>query len=298
MSGWKDGVTNAYRLATWPWRKAFLQRMTRAQAVPIAIVYYHRVADEKSTPWTISRSAFRQQIDWLQAHFDLISLDETQHRIAQGNSRPAVSITFDDGYADNGSGAIPLLIERGIPVTYFVTTHQTVHNKPFPHDLSRHLPLPSNSIESIRAMANAGVEIGSHTRSHLNLGECANPETLFDEVIAATREMESMIDRPIRYFSFPFGKRSNLNPAAFQLLADHGFSAACSAYGGYNAIHGDSFHLHRMPGDPQLSRFKNALTFDPNQLRVQRYDWQSRLQPRQSDLDRSESASCLVESDV
>jgi peptidoglycan/xylan/chitin deacetylase (PgdA/CDA1 family) len=298
MSGWKDGIRNAYRYATWPWRHAYLNRMVRAQTVPIAIVFYHRVADEHPNPWTITSSVFQQQIDWLQAHYDLISLDEVQRRIASGNARPSVSITFDGGYADNCNRAIPLLVERGIPVTYFVTTHHTVHNKPFPHDVSRQLPLPSNSIESLRALVNAGVEIGSHTRSHLNLAGCTDTVTLFNELIAATLEMESMIDRPIRYFAFPFGQKNDLNPAAFQLLAEHGFSAVCSAYGGYNAIHGDRFHLQRIHGDPNLSRFKNWLTFDPRVLQVERYDWESRLPVPPSKQDPIASPTGLVESDV
>ena len=207
----------------------------------------------------------------------MISLDEAQRRIKVGNSKPAIAITFDDGYAENCSFAIPLMLERRIPITYFVTTYHTTHSKPFPHDVERQQHLPPNSIESLKALVNAGVEIGAHTRNHLDLGACSDPDVIYDEVIAATREMESMLDFSIRYFAFPFGQKQHLNPLVFQLLKDHGFSGVCSAYGGLNEIKGDSFHLQRIHGDPNFIRMKNWLSMDPRCFNVERYNWKSQL---------------------
>ena len=274
MSVWKDFLIKTYRLATLPWRQASLARMTHDGTVPVQILFYHRVADEHPNPWTIGCSDFRKQIDWMQENFDLISLQEAQRRIRSGNKRPALAITFDDGYSENSSFALPLLIERNIPVTYFVTTYHTTHDKPFPHDVKRDQPLAPNSIESIRALANAGVEIGGHTRTHIDLGKGWSSEKLYDEVIGATREMESMIGTSIHFFAFPFGQKENLDPRVFRLLRDHGFSGVCSAYGGVNEIGGDAFHLQRLHGDPDFERIKNWLTGDPRLRHVVRYQWQ------------------------
>ncbi len=277
MNLWKNSLLDAYRYTTWPWRAAFIRQMKQSRSIPLAVLFYHRVANDFPNPWTISETGFLQQIDWLQKNFELISLAEVQRRIRDGNSRPAVSITFDDGYSDNCSFALPLLVERGIPVTYFVTTHYTTHQKPFPHDVARNVPLPANSIESLRAMVHAGVVIGGHTRTHGNLGLLTDAAEIHDEVIAATREMESMLDTPIQYFAFPFGQMQNLNPQVFKLLADQGFSGVCSAYGGFNAVNGDSFHLQRIHGDPNFARLRNWLAFDPRMVRVKKYNWQQAL---------------------
>ena len=243
--------------------------------MPVFVLFYHRVADDSPNPWTISTKGFIKQIDWLSANFDLISLREAQSRMVDGNDRPAVAITFDDGYSENCSFALPLLIERNIPTTYFVTTYHTTHNRPFPHDVQRNEPLPPNSIESLRALANAGVEIGGHTRTHVDLGSGLDNEFIFDEVIAATREMESMLDCTIDYFAFPFGQRENLDPRVFWLLKENRFRGVCSAYGGLNEIGKSPFHIQRIHGDPNLERLKNWLTLDPRVFRVKEYDWQA-----------------------
>ena len=87
-------------------------------------------------PWTIGCDDFQRQIDWLQDHFEIVDLQECQRRIRSGfNKRPTVAITFDDGYSDNCDFALPMLIERRIPVTYFVTTKHTLHQQAFEHDL-------------------------------------------------------------------------------------------------------------------------------------------------------------------
>ena len=88
---------------------------------PAMVVFYHRVAEDRATPWTMLPEEFKRQIDWLEENYELVSLDETQRRIAtRVNRRPSVSITFDDGYAAYYEHALPLLIRRGIPCTYFV----------------------------------------------------------------------------------------------------------------------------------------------------------------------------------
>lgn len=277
MSFWKSCLIGAYRHATWPWRSSVLAQLKRQSKVPISILFYHRVANDHPNPWTISEGDFEAQIDWLSNNFNLISLSEAQNRIKNGNSEPSVVITFDDGYAENSSFALPLLIERSIPFTYFVTTYHTTHNRPFPHDVERGVQLAPNSIESLRALVNAGVDIGAHTRNHVDLGIELSDETIFDEVIAATRELESMIDYSIQYFAFPYGQKCNLDPRVFQLLSDHGFSGVCSAYGGFNDVGNDCFHLQRIHADPNLERIKNWLTLDPRIFKTTKYDWQSEL---------------------
>ncbi len=252
--------------------------MVQSGQIPCAILFYHRVDDQETNSWTISRKDFAKQINWFEKNFDLVDLSECQRRIRSGNNkRPTLAITFDDGYADNCAYALPMLIRKKIPVTYFVTTHHITTGSPFAHDLEQGTPLPTNSVESLRALSRAGVEIGGHTRHHPDLGKMTDESKLFDEVISATKEMEALIGQPIRYFAFPFGQRKNLNPTVFRLLRDHGFAGACSAYGGLNHIGDDDFHLQRLHGDPVFARVKNWLTYDPRIMNQERYDYKSAL---------------------
>lgn len=258
--------------------------MIKNGTVPISVVFYHRVDNDHFNGWTISQSRFREQIDWYQENFDLVSLRECQSRIESGfNDRPTLSITFDDGYADNCEFAIPMLLERKIPFTYFVTTQHTIRQEAFPHDIAEGTPLYTNSTEALKALAAAGIEIGAHTRTHADLGKLQEPAVIFDEVINATRELEAVIGRKIHYFAFPFGQRENLNPEVFQLCKEHGFEGVCSAYGGVNFVNDDSFHLQRIHGDPKIARMKNWLTLDPRVLMTPRYDYLSKLPEQTTD---------------
>ena len=145
--------------------------------------------------------------NWFQENFDIVDLQELQRRIVSGfNDRPTLSITFDDGYAENCEFAMPMLVERRIPVTYFVTTFHTTEQQPFAHDVERETPLAANTIESLRALDLAGVEIAGHSRNHLDLGKISCEKTLVDEVLTASQEMEDLIGRKLRYFAFPFGQ--------------------------------------------------------------------------------------------
>ncbi len=141
-------------------RWVLTMRLRQQRRAPVVVLFYHRVADDHPNGWTIGSGAFQRQVRWLSARFDMVSLDEAQRRLRQGNRRPAACITFDDGYADNCQHAIPWLLKQRIPVTYFVSNEYVFTGKPFPHDTKRGAPLPPNSIEQLRAMSRAGVEIG------------------------------------------------------------------------------------------------------------------------------------------
>ena len=188
MSNWKNNFIDAYRLATIPYRALQMNRRRKAGKVPVLSLFYHRVADNDENPWSMSCDEFQRQIDWLEENFQIVDLEECQRRINSGfNESPTISITFDDGYAENCDFALPMLIERRIPVTYFVANHFIVNQEPFPHDVLAGAPLPVNSIEVLRALDLSGVEIGAHTRSHVDLGKISDPDVLFDEVITASR---------------------------------------------------------------------------------------------------------------
>lgn len=259
---------DAYRRATTPVRSLMLGRYRAQNQVPISVLYYHRVADWQPTPWTISKSDFLQHLDWLQENFQMISLDETIHRLINGNHEPAVAITFDDGYADNMDFAIPELVRREIPLTYYVSTHQVVNQQAFEHDEPYPSRLYPNSVRDLKKLVAWGIDIGAHTCHHVDLARIADPHQLRAELKGCRRQLINLLGCEVNHFAFPFGQRRNISEQATRLAREAGFTSVSGAYGGYNFVGQDPFFIQRFHGDPELARIQNWLTLDPRFLNV------------------------------
>jgi peptidoglycan/xylan/chitin deacetylase (PgdA/CDA1 family) len=275
MPIWKQLLLSLYYDATWPVRTCHRWLWGLRGRLPAIVLYWHRIADDGATPWTTSNAQFVRQIQWLRRRFLLVSLGEAQRRIRRGENRePCVSITFDDGYADNCEQAIPFLIEKQVPCTYFVTARNVLEGEPFPADVALGQNLPPNTPEQLWAMMGAGVEIGVHAYTHCDLGPIDDPLTLYHEVVAARDELQKILGKPLHYFAFPFGQYANLNPTAFTLAKKAGYAGVCSAYGGFNFPGDDAFHLQRISADRSMIHMKNWVTMDPRKLRTRRFEYE------------------------
>lgn len=250
-----------------PYRRARLDRMCEKGDAPVLVPFYHRVADSRPNDWTISTEQFQLHVDHCREHFDLIDLAEVQRRIRTSDSpRPAVSFTFDDGYAENSEFALPLLIENRVPCTYFVATAHIRQQHPFPHDTRAGIPLPVNTLGQLREASEAGIEIGLHTRNHVDFSLINDPLTVRREIVEAKDELEQMIGCPVRYFAFPYGLPQQLTPPAIDAVVEAGLLGFCSAFGGYNLVGRDEFHIRRFHGDRQFARLRNWLSFDSSKV--------------------------------
>jgi len=258
-----------YRQMTTRSRSQLLEQLRQECHLPVAILFYHRVArTHYDNPWSISEDNFKQHLDWLQENFDLVSLSEAQRRIRQpSNARMAVSITFDDGYAENAEYAIPELASRHIPTAYFVSTDFVATGQPFPHDVQLGRPLPPNSRAQLEEFVRLGIEIGSHTRSHANLGLIINHEQLRFEIEGSIQTLNDWLGIRCSYFAFPYGLPQNMTQAAIDLLRELGIQGFCSGYGALNWPGNAAYHLRRFHADPGMERLKNWLTLDARKLR-------------------------------
>jgi len=90
------------------------------QGSPVLVLMYHRVSDvydNENKYLTVSLSDFEQQLYYYKKHFEILRLNQDWN-----NKKPAVVLTFDDGYADNLYNALPLLEKYNIPATVFICT--------------------------------------------------------------------------------------------------------------------------------------------------------------------------------
>lgn len=270
MSTLRRVITDSRRVLSTPLRALQMRQLCARGMAPISVLFYHRVADTHPNDWTISCDLFESQMDWMKQRFDMIDMQEVQRRIRQRDShRPAVHITFDDGYAENCRFALPFLIRNRIPCTYFVTYQNVVCGEPFPHDQEAGVPLPVNSFDELRACSNSCIEIGFHTRTHPDCGELRTTDDFHREIVSGAEDFRRELDMPVRYFAFPYGLPHNIPIAGIQAVYAAGFDGFCSAYGAYNLPGKDSFHIRRIHGDSEMSRLKNWLTYDTRKLRMQ-----------------------------
>lgn len=86
---------------------------------------YHRVMPEPDPlrPWEIDKHQFRQHMEWISGVFNVIPLSEAVEHLKNDTlKRRSLAITFDDGYLDNFSEALPILKEFGFHATFFCTS--------------------------------------------------------------------------------------------------------------------------------------------------------------------------------
>lgn len=257
-----------YRQMTSRDRRHLLEQLRSEVQLPVAILFYHRVAQANcDNPWSIHVDNFKRQMDWLQTNFELVTLAEAQRRIRQSeNDRIAVSITFDDGYAENAEHAVPEMVARNIPLTYFVSTDFVELRRPFPHDVQLGKPLPANDVSQLQEFARLGIEIGSHTRSHANVGAIVAEDELHEEIEGSILRINQWLDIRCKYFAFPYGLPRNMSQSAVDLLSSLGIEGFCSGYGALNWPGNAGFHLRRFHADPGIERLKNWLTLDSRKL--------------------------------
>ncbi len=84
------------------------------------ILCYHRVAEGVDDPFQlcVSPANFAAHLDEIARHGEPSSFAE----LPLPSRRPRVVVTFDDGYVDNLTNALPIAEAKGIPITVFVTS--------------------------------------------------------------------------------------------------------------------------------------------------------------------------------
>lgn len=201
-----------------------------------AIFIFHDVSEPRSghfrPEYSTPPHVFREQIEFLARHFELVSLSAITRPDQASGERPRAAITFDDGFRGVRSEALPLLESRGIPFAVFVSRmaieRDALFNGPY-HQLveggrSRIFLDP----EDVVALSRAGVTIGSHSATHRNLARCSTSE-LEEEIAGNKHYLERLLGVPVRDFAFPIGSPQHRSERALQACFGAGHERAYSS---------------------------------------------------------------------
>ena len=171
-----------------------------------AILTYHSI-DESGSPISISEAVFRSQIAWLaRSPLRVVSLEALMR---MSPDQDAVALTFDDAFVSFGDIAAPLLAEHELPSTLFVVTDAAGGTNRWSGRVDRGIPeLPLLSWGSLGRLAQQGVEIGAHTRTHADLARVSASQ-LQDEVIGSSDRIAVETGRAPTTFAYPYGSVSD-----------------------------------------------------------------------------------------
>ena len=208
----------------------------------VPIICYHSVTSDADRverdphKQHIPLSLFLSHLDYLQEHHNVISL--SQYVDARRNNRRlpdrSVVLTFDDGFEDFYTVAAPHLCQRRLPATVFIITERAY---------GRLIPKGESFLnwDQIRELAAAGIEIGSHTCSHVPLSELSLEEAT-KELSASRAFLESNVGCSPIPLSYPFGQTSESISRLAQAL---GFTCAIATDSGPNSEEASIFRLGR-----------------------------------------------------
>lgn len=95
------------------------------QRARLSILIFHRVLSKIDLlcPDEPDVSRFDEIMGWVDKWFQVLPLDRAVRQLRAGTlPARAAAITFDDGYADNATNALPILKRHGMRATFFVAT--------------------------------------------------------------------------------------------------------------------------------------------------------------------------------
>jgi peptidoglycan/xylan/chitin deacetylase (PgdA/CDA1 family) len=192
-------------------------------ATPILMYHAFGTEGEPASRYVVPIGRFERQMTWLRwMGYRVISLEELVQSRRELPPARSVVITMDDGYADNYTLALPVLHRQSIPATIFVVS-QIVGGR---NNWSRGDELEGRPLVSwtdLRALRDAGVGIGAHTRTHPLLPRLGRREAE-SEIVGSRADLERALETPVTMFAYPYGE---FDETAQALVERNGFLAGC-----------------------------------------------------------------------
>jgi len=165
------------------------------------VLTYHSIGEDRP-PLGISPQRLEAQLDLLeQAGFRPVSLPALVTSLEQGRvlPEPSFCMTFDDGYRDFETHALPILARRRIPATLFVTASADRAA------LAGGVGHPLVDLEALPGLPDRGVTVGAHSISHVDLTR-VDDATLEIELAEGRAILERYLGDRVEHFAYPFGR--------------------------------------------------------------------------------------------
>jgi peptidoglycan/xylan/chitin deacetylase (PgdA/CDA1 family) len=221
-------------------------------SVVCPILIYHAVREYRpgdnftARQYIITPETLEQELQFLKdGHKTTVSFDQLADALEKGTPLPpdAVIISFDDGWESQYRTAFPLLKKYGFRATFFIFTNG-IGAKYF------------MTADQIRELADAGMEIGCHSRSHPYLSKITDTASLRREIFDSRVKLEQVLGSPVTSFAYPFG---HYTPQIVEMVKQAGYRSARSTYRGIIHKRADLFWLTGLIDITQVARIESGL---------------------------------------
>lgn len=219
----------------------------------VTVLMYHRVdadvpRDAVGRDLTVEPGSFEAQLRYLRDHhIATLTAAQLWAELARGN-RPqrAVVLTFDDGYADGATFALPLLVKYGARGTFYVSSGFV--------GTPRHL-----TWSQMRAMRSAGMEVACHGTLHLDLSKLDRAGQVREAGGCMKRFAHYLGGAPPVTYAYPAGA---YDATTFDVMREFGIHAAFTEHPG-NVTGGEeplALPRYRVRHDDGVARFAALAT--------------------------------------
>lgn len=179
------------------------QKRVELATMPLVLMY-HSVSpyDEDPNEVTMTPQRFERQMRWLRSRgLRGVTVAEQLDARAEGRGRGLVGLTFDDGYQDFITNAMPILERYGFTATVFVLAGRLggldEWNRPA-------VEKALMTADEVRQVANSGMEIASHGLEHVQLPELDDTQ-LNAEARRSRAILQEVTGQQVRGFCYPWG---------------------------------------------------------------------------------------------
>jgi peptidoglycan/xylan/chitin deacetylase (PgdA/CDA1 family) len=155
-------------------------------------------------------------------------------KIARGDApvdEPLFHLSFDDGYRNIVRNALPVLRALGVPAIFFVPTSFVADG---PADAGRTLREGVEMVSwgELEAAVGAGLEVGSHTRTHARFTDISGSAAAIEDEICGSKADLTRRLGACDYISWPYGRLSDSDDLSLTAVRQAGYDACFGAYRG------------------------------------------------------------------
>ena len=190
------------------------------RSVEVPILMYHHVGNPHTyQTYSVDQRMFEWQMDYLWLNgYHTVSLDDIAAALTTGRSLPdrPIALTFDDGWVQQITNTLPVLLKHNFRATYYVIVNATGR-------------LAGNmDWNQLRQLRDAGMEIGSHTLSHGYLPGMSDSR-LRAELVNSRHRLQQELSITVTSLAYPGGA---FNTRVERMAREAGYTTAVTVIKG------------------------------------------------------------------